>query len=76
MKKYAGQMTTSTNRYVETGKELPPTNPPGPITHIHAGCECVESGLIAKYGRKLEPIVSTLAERKPAMRFTSQDRLA
>lgn len=66
----------SPSGYVDTSKELPPTNPPGPITYIHADRECVESGLIAQYGRKLEPIVSTLAERKPAMRFTSQDRLA
>lgn len=74
--KYAGQITTSKSRYVETGKELPPTNPPGPITHIHAGCECVESGLIAKWGNKLNPITCALANRKPVMSFSSQDRLS
>lgn len=74
--KYAGQITTSTSRYVETGKELPPTNPPGPITYIHADRGCVESGLIAQYGRKLSPVTCTLAERKPVMSFSSQDRLS
>lgn len=50
-------------------REMPPTNPPGPITVIHADCVSVEQGIIAKYGRKLKPVVCALSSRKPAMNF-------
>jgi hypothetical protein len=68
--------TTSTEKYVEIKRPLPPINPPGPITYIHADRECVNAGLAAEYGSKLMPIVCTLAERKPSLSFTSQDKFA
>ncbi len=68
--------TSSVDKFIDTGKEMPPISPPGQITVIRTDREHVELWLADKFGSRLNKITTNLSERKPSLNFTGQNQLS